>query len=185
VKITGPHRMYPSAVISELRDRLSLGVGRHLYGVLGTYRQLGQFEQVHLGQATRPQGGPFPEAINLNRELLAGIGDDDLRRLVRDEARRQQAVRYRLKLELDRLIGERLQGKHLLILKQLELVFAYNLDLGVFRTRATNQDHVLLLLPGERRGEHTILFHEAGPELHRSLPNNLVADNHLWELTDG
>ena len=179
MKIAGPQ------VISELRDKFQFSMGRHLYGVLGTYAQLAQFEQADLAQARDPQGNPFPQPVNLNRELLARIGDDDLRRLVRDEARRPQAVQRRLGRELDSLLSGLLQSNHLLILKQLELTFAYGLDLGVFRTRATNHNHILLLLPGERRGEHITLFHEADRRFQRSLPANLIADNHLWELKDG
>ena len=178
MKITGPQ------VITELREKLRFGVGRHLYGVLGTYAQLAQFEQDDLAQAQTSQGNPFPRPINVNRELLAHIGDEDLRQLVNDEARRPQAVQRRLGQELDSLLDELLQSDHFLILKQLELAFAHSLDLGVFRIRATNQNHVLLLLPGERRGEHITLFHEADPQSHRSLPINLIADNHLWELKD-
>jgi hypothetical protein len=179
MKITGPQ------VISELREKLQFSVGRHLYGLLGTYAQLTEFEQADLAQARDPHGNPFPSAINVNRKLLARIGDDDLRQLVRDEARRPQAIQRRLGQELDNLLGDLLQKDHLLILKQLELTFAYNLDLSVFRTRATNQNHILLLLPGERRGEHIALFHGADPRFHRFLPGNLIADNHIWELKDG
>jgi hypothetical protein len=178
MKITGPQ------VISELREKLQFEMGRHLYGLLGTYTLLAEFEQSDLAQARDPHGNLFPLSLNLNRELLARIGDDDLRQLVRDEARRPQAVQRRLGQELDNLLGDLLQRDHLLILKQLELVFAYNLDLSVFRTRATNQNHIVLLLPGERRGDHITLFHEAEPRFHRSLPGTLIADNHLWELKD-
>ena len=172
-------------ILTELRNRLPVSMGRHLYGVLGTYGQLDQFEQDHLAQAKDLQGRPFPPPTNVNRELLARIGDADLRQLVRDEARRPQAVHRRLGQELDRLLGQCLQDNHFVIAKQLELVFAYGLDFGVFRTRAANQNHILLLLPGERRGDHITLFHEAEQRFHRSIPTNLIADNHLWELQDG
>jgi len=179
MKITGPQ------IVSELREKLRFEMGRHLYGVLGTYAQLSQFEKVDLAQARDPQGNLFPRPMNLNRELLARIGDDDLRRLVHAEARRPKAVQRRLELELDRLLSDLLESNPLLTLKQLELTFVHSLDLSVFRTRATNQNHILLLLPGERRGEHITLFHEADPRFHRSLPGALIADNHLWELKDG
>lgn len=172
-------------VITELRTRLPVSVGRHLYGVLGTYVGLEQFEQDHLAQAKDLQGKPFPPPTNLNREVLARIGDEDLKRLVRDEARRPRSVQRRLGQELDRLLGARLQDSRFLIAKQLELVLAYGLDFSVFRTRAANQNHILLLLPGERRGGHIALFHEAEQRFHRSIPTNLIADNHLWELRDG
>ena len=179
MKITGPQ------ATSELREKLRFEVGRHLYGLLGTYTQLAEFEQVNLAQARDPNGNPFPPSINLNRDLLARIGDDDLRQLVRDEARRPQAIQRRLGQELDNLLVGLLGDNHLLILKQLELTFAYSLDLSVFRIRATDQNHILLLLPGERRGEGITLFHEADPRFHRRLPGNLIADNHIWELKDG
>jgi hypothetical protein len=177
-KISGPQ------VITELRAKLRFGIGRHLYGVLGTYAQLAQFEQDDLAQARTSQGESFPRPINVNRELLANIGDEELRQLVKAEARRPQAVRRRLEQELDSMLGDLLERDHFLILKQLELAFAHSLDLGVFRIRATNQNHLLLLLPGERRGQHITLFHEVDPRYHRSLPTNLIADNHLWELKD-
>jgi hypothetical protein len=155
-----------------------------LYGVLGTYSQLRRFEQEDLAQALDDQGGRFPLPNNINRELLRRIGDDDLRRLVDAEAKRPHAVTYRLNQEFDALLRALLQQTNLVILKQLELLFAYNLELGVLRTRASNQSHVLLLLPAERRGEHIIMFHEALPRFQRSIPPNLIADNHLWELTE-
>lgn len=179
MKTAGPQ------VISELREKLQFNVGRHLYGVLGTYAQLGEFEQAHLTHARDPHGERFPQLVNVNRELLARISDDVLRELVRDEARRPLAVQRRLGQELSALLKQLLQSTDFLILKQLELTFAYDLDLSVFRTHATNENHILLLLPGERRGEHVALFHEADPGFHRSIPPNLIADNHLWELRDG
>jgi hypothetical protein len=179
MRITGPQ------IVSELCEKLSFGMGRHLYGVLGTYAQLDQFEHVHLAQARVPQGQPFPSPINLNRDLLARIGDEDLRRLVQDEARYPQSVQYVLGQELGNLLTTCLQDDHFVIVKQLELVFAYSLNFSVFRTRATNQDHILLLLPGERRGSQITLFHEADPPFLRAVPANLIADHHLWELQDG
>ena len=45
IKITGPQ------LISEMREKLRFDVGRHLYGVLGTYAQLTGFEETVLTQA--------------------------------------------------------------------------------------------------------------------------------------
>lgn len=179
-KLSGPQ------IISELREKLQFDIGRHLYGVLGSYAQLAQFEKTDLAQARDPQGNPFPEPINLNRKLLASIGDDDLRRLIKDEARYPQAVQRRLSQKFDQLLGELLSSPTcgLLTLKQVELLFTYTVDLGVLRTRASNQNHILLLLPGQRRSEQIIIFHETEPRFQRTLPGNLIADNHLWELDD-
>ena len=178
MKITGPQ------VISEIRGKLQFGAGRHLYGVLGSYAQLADFEETALAHAQDPTGRRFPQAVNLNRELLARIGDEDLRGLIQAEARRPQAIQRRLGQELDALLGQLLQEHPFQILKQLELVFAYGLDLSVFRIRAANQNHILLLLPGGRHGDHVSLFHEGGPRFQRTLPSNLIAENHLWELRD-
>jgi hypothetical protein len=171
-------------VISELREKLQFEIGRHLYGVLGSYDQLGRFEQEHLAQARDHWDRQLPLPSNVNRELLRRIGDADLRQLVDTEARRPHAVTYRLNQEFDTLVADLLQQRDLVILKQLELLFAYNLELSILRTRASNQSHILLLLPAERRGEQIIMFHEAPPKFQRSIPPNLIAANHLWELTE-
>lgn len=178
MKITGPQ------IISELREKLQFDIGRHLYGVLGSYAQLEQFEKTDLARARNPQGDLFPKPLNLNRELLARISDDDLRRLIKDEARYPQAVQRNLNQKFDQMLSDLLSAppSGLLTLKQVELLFTYNLDLSVLRTRASNQNHILLLLPGQRRGDQIIIFHETEPRFHRTLPGNLIADNHLWEL---
>jgi len=183
-KLTGPQ------IISELREKLQFSMGRHLYGVLGSYAQLTQFQQTDLAQARDPQGQPLPQPINLNRELLARIGDDDLRQLIKDEARYPQAVQRHLGQKFDHMLGDLLAQTathasfRLLILKQVELLFTYDLDLSVLRTRATNENHLLLLLPGQRRGEQIVVFHEAEPRFHCTIPGNLIAENHLWELAE-
>ncbi len=178
MKLTGPQ------VIGELRTQLPVGIGRHLYAVLGTYARLAHFETNHLAEARTADGAPFPTPINLNRALLDSIPDDELRKLVRDEARRPQAVQHQLNDRLRELLQAHLAATPFLILKQMELLFAFDLELAVFRTLATDQSHILLLLPGERRGEHIILFHEADARFQRTLPGNLVAENHLWELME-
>ena len=90
----------------------------------------------------------------------------------------------RLSQKFDQMLGDLLSSptSGLLTLKQIELLLTYNLDLSVLRTRASNQNHILLLLPGQRRSEQIIIFHETEPRFHRTLPGNLIADNHLWEL---
>lgn len=178
MKLGGPQ------IISQLREKLQFEIGRHLYGILGTYEQLRRFEQENLAQAQDHQNRQFPHPINVNRTLLQRIGDEDLRQLVAVEAKRPHAVTYRLNQEFDALLHDHLRETDLAVLKQAEMLFAYGLDLSVLRTRASNQSHILLLLPAERRGEHIIVFHEAAPKFHRSIPPNLIADNHLWELID-
>ena len=178
MKLTGPQ------IISELRERLPFAMGRHLYVVLGSYSQLEHFERVDLTAASNRNGQPFPTPVNLNRQLLDSMDDANLRRLVSEEAHYPQAVRNHLNQALESLLNTILQTEPLLIIKQVELVFAYGLDLSIFRTAATNQSHLLLLLPGVWLSSRVVLFHEADARFHQMLPENLVAENHLWELVD-
>lgn len=177
MKLTSPQ------VISELRSKQPSTIGRHLYAVLGTYQQLEQFEQ-DLAAASDHKGQPFPVPINLNRCLLDNIADDKLRQLVRDEPNYPSTVRKSLQEALQTVLANELQRLPLLIVKQVELLFAFKLDLGAFRTDATNQNHILLLLPGEQRSSSVVLFHEAEDRFQHFLPGSLIADNHLWELID-
>ena len=179
MKASGPQ------IISMLREQLQQDIGRHMYGVLGSYECLARFETDDLAQARDAHGVLFPKPLNLNRELLSRIGDDDLRQLVKDEARRPQSVQDRLNRELNGFLRDAFSNSRFIILKQLEILFAYGLDFGVLRTHASDQYHMLLLLPGERRSDHLVIFHEAQSDFHREIPMNLVADNHLWELADG
>ena len=89
-------KLTATQIITELRTRLQVDVGRHLYGVLGSYTGLEGFERTHLAEARGSDGAPFPEALNLNRALLDSIADDDLRSLIRDEARHPLATQRRL-----------------------------------------------------------------------------------------
>lgn len=174
-----------SVIVSELRQKLQYEVGRHLYGVLGSYAQLRHFEENDLVHATDGEQRSFPRPLNLNRALLESIEDETLRRLVHDEARYPQAVRSTLNRAVQDVLKQELQKSTFLIVKHIELFFAYGLDLTVFRTSATNQHHILLLLPGERRGQQIALFLDADSRFHQNLPDNLIADNHLWELSNG
>ena len=81
-------------------------------------------------------------------------------------------------------MAEKLNDGSFLALKNLEILFAYDLELNCLRIRATNQKHILILLPGEKVGDRITLFHEAPANNHRTLPINLVPENHLWELNE-
>jgi hypothetical protein len=171
-------------ISSLLNDALQMDIGRHLYCVLGTYAQLEAFEAGVLTQIQLVDGRQVRPSVNLNRSLLDRIGDEDLRKLVRSEGKRPQAIQNRLNQEFDGLLAACLAEYPILVLKQVELIFAYNLDMQSVRARAANQNHILLLLPGEIRGGHVTLFTESDPRFHRELPQQLIADNHLWELAN-
>lgn len=172
-------------ILRAIQEKRSFRVGRHLYGVLGTYAQLDYFETVDFAHTRRSQPDEWPTPLNLNRALLDSIPDAELRQLIRDEAHYPQAVRGHLNRSFQAVLREHLERSSFLILKQIELIFAYGLDLTILRTAATNQYHILLLLPGERRGSQITLFQDAEVRFHQSLNQTLIADNHLWELRNG
>lgn len=169
-------------IITYLRENLQVEMGRHLYAVLAGYAQLEALEKNELAQARKIDGTPMPKAINLSRSLLDRIGDSDLRDLVKQEGKYPIGVKRRLSHEYDALLADFLNQERFIILKNLELLFAFDLELETFRARANNQNHILLLLPGEKRGDHVFLFTEAEQRFHRQPPFQLIADNHLWEL---
>ncbi len=176
-------KMSDHEVNSHLRDKLQNVRGRHLYVILGTYEALAKYERLAFPEARGPSNEKLSPPINVNKMLLERIPDEELKSLVQNEAKRPEHVRKRLDQELDNLLAEELAKRSLVTLKQLELLFAYDLELNALRIRAVNQKHILLLVPGQRSGDRLYLFHEAAPQWHRTLPNNLVPDDHLCELT--
>jgi hypothetical protein len=177
-------RLSGHEINSQLRQKLEMPTGRHLYVVLGTGGRLERYEKVDFGEARWPSGHRLGEPVNVNHNLLDRINDDELKRLVQTEASRTESVKARLAKELDALVAEKLSASSFLALKNLELLFAYDLELNSLRIRATNQKHILILLPGEKVGDRITLFHEAHSNNHRTLPTNLVPENHLWELNE-
>lgn len=169
---------------SQLRQKLEMPNGRHLYAVMGTYERLEKYEKNDFSEARSPHGGRLSNPVNLNRELVDRISDEELKWMVSNEAGYKETVKDRLSKELDSLVAEKLEQTFFLALKNLELIFAYDLELNCLRIRAVNKKHILLLLPGERSGDRITLFHEASNRYHRTLPTNLVPDNHLWELSE-
>jgi hypothetical protein len=168
----------------QLRQKLERPTGRHLYIFLGAYERLERYEKVDFREARSPKGQRLGDPVNINHALLERIKDDELKWLVRTEASRMESVKDRLTKELDALVAEKLNGGSFLVLKNLEILFAYDLELHCLRIRATNQKHILVLLPGERVGDRITLFHEAPPCFHRTLPPTYVQDSHLWELSE-
>lgn len=73
--------------------------------------------------------------------------------------------------------------KGLVVLSNLELLFAYDVDLNPLRTLSTDQKRTILLLPGRRSGDKIIMFSESGEDSYL-LPTNLIADDHIWSLNE-
>jgi hypothetical protein len=151
---------------------------------VGTYERIERYERVAFREARSPDDKPLGIALNVNRSLLQRLNDDELKWLVRNEAGLPETVKKRLADELDALVADKLEATSFLALANLEVLFAYDMELNCFRIRAANKKHILVLLPGERAGERITLFHEATPSNHRTLPMNLVPENHLWELSE-
>jgi hypothetical protein len=175
-------KMSDHEVNSHLRERFHNVAGRHLYVILGTYDALARYERIAFPEVRDPDNEQLRPALNVNYTLLERLPDEELKELVQNEARRPQQVKDRLYHELDRLLAEELAKNSIVTLKQVELLFAYDLELDKLRTRATNQKHILLLLPGQRSGDNIWLFHEAAPQWHRTMPNALVPEEHLCEI---
>lgn len=169
---------------SQLRQKLAMPTGRHLYVVLGTYDRIERYERVAFREARGPDDKPLGAALNINHSLLQRLEDEELKWLVRNEAGMSETVKKQLALELDALIADKLSQTSFLAIKSLELLFAYDMEMNCFRIRAANQKHILVLLPGERVADRITLFHEAPATNHRTLPMNLVPENHLWELSE-
>ena len=88
-----------------------------------------------------------------------------------------------IKKEFEELLSDTFKKQNLVILKDLEFLFAFGVDLAPLRLHASNGRHLVLLLPGEKSGNKTILYHETEECFHRPLPSNLVMENHTWEIS--
>jgi hypothetical protein len=172
--------MTAAEIVEALRAKLTMPGGRHLYGVLGTYQELEQFQKV-LAEAKTADGQKLPKPRNVNRAILEEIPDDEFQTLVRNEAKRPEPTAKHVEQAFERFLRGKLRGKGLIVLTDLELLFAYGLELNLLRTMAADDDRVLLLLPGKRDAGRVVMFPD-WPDGGYMLPTNLIAENHLWEL---
>ena len=83
----------------------------------------------------------------------------------------------------EKFLRSKLRGKGLIVLSNLEMLFAYHLELNLLRTMAADDDQILLLLPGRRGSGRIIMFPELDVGSY-TLPTSLIASNNLWELKD-
>ncbi len=173
--------MTSAQIVEALNAKLGVPGGRHLYGALGTYAQLDAFAAA-LPEVRTPDGKRFPRPLNVNTGVLEAIPDDEFRRLVGDEAKRPEPTAAHVGRAFESFLRRHLQGKGLVVLAHLEMLFAYHLELNLLRTLAADEDRVLLLLPGRREGMRVLMFPDQDAGSH-VLPINLLADNHLWELS--
>ena len=116
--------MKDTEIIETLQSKLAMPGGRHLYGILGSYTQLDKFLQ-KLKDARTPEGDPFPEQISLNQGILKSIPDDEFRHLVENEAKRPEPTVIHVAKAFESLLRSMLKAKGLVVLANLELIFAY------------------------------------------------------------
>jgi hypothetical protein len=169
-------------IIESLRSKLNVESGRHLYGVLGSYDLLNKFVN-ELRHATLINGKKFPRPFSVNRGILDLIPDDEFRQLVENEARRPEPTAAHVAKAFETFLRSKIHKKGVVILSNLEMLFAYNTELNLLRTIAADDDKILLLLPGRRSSGRLIMY----PEIEGScytLPTNLIAGNHLWEIRE-
>ena len=174
--------MKSTEIIEAIRQKLTVSGGRHLYGVLGTYSQLDGFAK-KLHQARNTDGDPFPNPVNVNRGILDAIPDDEFKQLAENEAKRPEPTAAHVARAFERFLRANLTSKGILVLSNLEMLFAYHIELNLLRTMAADEDRVLLLLPGRRSCGRIIMFHEIDEDDY-TLPTNLIAENHLWEIKE-
>ena len=172
--------MKETEIIETLRSKLAAPGGRHLYGVMGSYGDLDHFAGA-LQQATGPDGTPFAAPLSVNRGILMAIPDAEYLRLVEDEARKPEPTAAHVAHAFDLFLRSALKQGGLVALSELEMLFAYRIELSLLRSLAADENRILLLLPGRRESGRVIMFPD-WDERGYTLPTNLIADNHLWEL---
>lgn len=176
MKLSGP------LIITRLQKKLRSTSGRHLYGILGKYKQLARFEKENLSQGRTPEGKKLPKPVNVNKTILDRLDDESLRDLVKNEGRTPRVIEKRLGAEFDSLLADGFQRSNILILKHFEILYAYDVELDCLRRRATNENHIILLLPGIIINDRIPLFTETESVNHRIFTGNLIANDHIWEL---
>jgi len=167
-------------VVEVLVAKLAIPTGRHLYAVVGPYPALQRFGSSLTGTAL-PDGTKVERSVSVTAEVLNRIADDEFRRIVADEAKRPEVVTAEVQRAFEAFIRGVARRQRLVVLGNLEVVFAYHLELNLLRTLAADDVRILLMLAGRIANGKTVLF-EDQPEAQYSLPTNLIAENHLWEL---
>ena len=169
-------------IIDEIREKFANPVGRHLYGILGSYKRLEEFSKKLYNVKTQDDK-EFPLPISLNWGIMESIPDDDFKFLVEHEAKWPEPTAAHVKRAFEEYIRSLIKQQDIIILANVELLFAYNLELSILRTLATDEKRIILLLPAKKEAGKIIMF----PDLKNNeytLPTNLIADNHIWQLKD-
>jgi hypothetical protein len=90
-------------------------VGRHLYGIVGTYRTLDRFAD-RLQEAKTSDGQPFPAPTSVNKGILSAIPDDEFRKLVENEARKPEPTKAHINRAFEKFLRHSLMENGLVVL---------------------------------------------------------------------
>ncbi len=175
--------MTDTEIIEALRTRLNVHSGRHLYGILGNYSALERFSK-SLQQARTLAGEPFPTPLSVNREILEAIPDEEFKELADNEPKRPEPTMQHVKQSFESFLRSRLRDHDLLVLSGLEMLFAYHIELTLFRTLSADDYRIILLLPGKRSRQGEVVMFPGLTDQTYVLPTNFIAENHMWELMD-
>lgn len=177
--------MTDADIIESLYHKLEATGGRRIYGVLGhSYQAIARFAR-QMQRAKMPDGRHFPAPLSVTRGILSAIPDGEFRELVANEAKRPEPTRAHIRQAFERFLRDSFAADEgLIVLEYLELLYAYNIDLALFRTLATDEHGLLLLVPGKRVSGYTRLFPAEHSSSTYTLPPQLIVENHLWELQD-
>lgn len=175
--------MTDTEVIEALRAKLNIKSGRHLYGIMGSYNALDKFSK-SLRQAKTYDGQPFPTPLSVNREILNAIPDDEFKELADNEPKKPEPTVQHIKQSFESFLRSGLRDHDLLVLTGLEMLFAYHIELNLFRTLATDDKRIILFLPGKRTRQGEVEIFAGLTDQVYILPTNFIAENHMWELND-
>ena len=175
-------KVFAADLFGKITNALQNLQGRNLYGILGNYEQLSNFEKQILPRVHESQASLPIEIIDINESILNHFMDEEIKELVSNESSFPDYVDRKITDALNSIISHSLLSHTGIFCKNLEILFSYSVDLSVFRIHATNQKIIFLIMPGQFIGGHITLFIDAPKKFQRTLPDQLLSANNIWEL---
>ena len=164
----------------QFRGKLRNQVGRHIYGFVGERKALERLER-ELGMMTTPFGRPMPPPVSLNLAVLSRVPRPRLESLARREEFSAEAIYRELNVAFKDFVAEYFGGNDILLLKDLELLFHYEVELNYVRGVSMDRRHTAFLLPGRCDGPHIRLYSHSDNDGYPFYPD-LITRGHLWEI---
>ena len=165
-------------LLTQLSQRLNLSLpGRHLYAVLGPYDQLEKFQTAYEKNCSKLK---LPSLYSVNLELLSHLTEEQRAELLAGEARGEY-LNSLLQKHFEAWVTQRLSEERQIALAHLELLFAYNVEIGFLRKWAIDTKKIVVLLPGQKVGGSIFLFHES-EYFRRLLPEGIFVSNCIYFL---